>query len=923
MLRRVRLARAKDHEDLPLKPNDPEDFPLEPDDPEDFPLEPDDPEDFPLEPDDPEDFPLEPDDPEDFPLEPDDPLGENSCSQRHRTALRSAQRGRSLVANKAEETGVPIPEQRYSGDIIVRLSPLISNIVATTLDELASTLKLPDLEELLTRFCATKKSSRAITTPNAGSPELEPTGDCNPWGPTTLNDLEHRASSSDFPPRHSLWSYWRINARDLRVTTKDGGEVVPENGFLYTQAEIASRLVEELNALSEVDLAYREFEASDPGGPNSAGAPSAEELSDFQLYLDKAPLGIDASWTRAWLKDGDEGIALADLEQGWIRGHEDVDIPEPVFGDNRDDQPNYKGNHGTAVVSQLVAKPGNTLGVIGMAAGAVTLSVSSHFRKELNAGVGTNGHVADAITALTTGDKPILGPGDILLLEVQRAGQPTEVDPLDFDAIRTAAAKGVIVVEAAGNGHLNLDRLETADGRSMRRRSANFRDSGAIMVGAARSSPPHNRSWFSNYGSRVDCFGWGDSVVAAGYGDFLSGLDTTSYTDTFSGTSSAAPMIAGAAAIVQSLYRQNAAESTHAETWKRLSPTQMRALLSEPRTGTRQGKGRRGRIGVMPNLHLIVDRVLGIVPRVYLRDHVGDDGQRLSQRTYCSPDIIVTKMAGRNDLEREFTGEGRFVNQDVFDAELTSSTPSNVCVRVCNRGLRPAMNAKAKIYAAPVCTLVTPDRWRDLAADDAPLVVGEVPQGNTLRLSKSIRDVKSEHKCLVAVVEYDASDEGPVPCHPLNFQWGRYLRTMRWQNNVAVRNVYGIDVAGRSELKLDFLINGTPDAPRLFEFEVIRSLPEEVRVNLTTRLAIALKFARGRLWNITRDVSNDSAILHLNKQPRLPLGSTPLPANMDFDSCFALSAADKIQPGHSLAIRQLYRGEEVGRITWRFRAAPG
>ncbi len=106
-----------------------------------------------------------------------------------------------------------------------------------------------------------------------------------------------------------------------------------------------------------------------------------------------------------------------------------------------------------------------------------------------------------------------MSAGDVLLLEVQRGAPPlpTETDLADFDAIRLAAARSVIVVEAAGNGNNDLDAWTDGSGRfRLRRGHVDFRDSGAIMVGAARSAvvggTAHDRAGFSNFGSRIEAW---------------------------------------------------------------------------------------------------------------------------------------------------------------------------------------------------------------------------------------------------------------------------------------------------------------------------------------------------------------------------------------------------------------------------------
>src|SRR5262249_33285607 len=122
-----------------------------------------------------------------------------------------------------------------------------------------------------------------------------------------------------------------------------------------------------------------------------------------------------------------------------------------------------------------------------------------------------------------------LGPGDVLVIEQHyRASTPPGAvcntgcgDPCGgllsgsefgylpaaavqagLDAIRRATAMGIVVVEAAGNGQMNLD-----DPFYAGRFDRTIRDSGAILVGAGRSAnavaTSRRSAWcFSNFGSR-------------------------------------------------------------------------------------------------------------------------------------------------------------------------------------------------------------------------------------------------------------------------------------------------------------------------------------------------------------------------------------------------------------------------------------
>jgi hypothetical protein len=367
-----------------------------------------------------------------------------------------------------------------------------------------------------------------------------------------LLERERRAQKTKFPPLHSLTHFWRLDASSV----DDSGAFANQLGRLS----------------SEISLSYVEARA----GPTSIPAPPANYQSD-QLYLDPAPVGVDAYW--AWNQPNGKGedVRVIDLESGWILTHTDLPKPQLLFNDNVTNQ-NEVRDHGAAVMGIIAAKD-NGVGVTGIAPNLASLNAVSHYEQASD----TDYHVSDAIAVAMN----CLRAGDILLLEVARypdngsISYPTEYDAADHTAIRSAVAAGIVVIEAAGNSHRNLNvDLPIAE------------DSGAIMVGAGWSavsgSPSgHRREHDSNFGDRVDCYAWGDSIATAGYGDKagLLGGDT-SYTGLFKRTSWVKARCV------------NPLDSEH-----------MRIVLSDPSTGTPQSSiatSSPDLIGVMPDLRKIL-----------------------------------------------------------------------------------------------------------------------------------------------------------------------------------------------------------------------------------------------------------------------------------------------------------------------------
>ncbi|PEA13954.1 peptidase S8 [Bacillus thuringiensis] len=373
--------------------------------------------------------------------------------------------------------------------------------------------------------------------------------------------------------------------------------------IVETQDDIdVQALLTKIEKSSLVETAYLQEEEAPPAErlPNLSVNPYDEPRLTRQGYLEPAPLGINAPY--AWsIKGGDgKGTTFVDMEYGWLFSHEDLvnQKIELISGQNKSEH----HDHGTSVLG-IVSAEDNNIGGIGIAPKA-KVKVVSQIRDN------GNYNTADAILSAVNN----MQAGDILLLEAQATYDgygdknyfPVEVKPDIFDAIRMGTNKGIIIIEAGANGGNDLDQFRDRNGKQvLNRNSPDFKDSGAIMVGAASARVPHKRSYFSNYGSRVDVYGWGNAVdtTDAKPSEFITNL----YTSSFAGTSSASPIIAGAAASIQGIAKNNQG--------KVYTPSQIRAILSDPSTGTKSNDPISDKIGVLPDLKAILSK-LGFSPNL-------------------------------------------------------------------------------------------------------------------------------------------------------------------------------------------------------------------------------------------------------------------------------------------------------------------
>jgi subtilisin family serine protease len=306
-----------------------------------------------------------------------------------------------------------------------------------------------------------------------------------------------------------------------------------------------------------------------------------------QGYLLPAPMGIDAHF--AWNELGTRGAGswIVNIEYGWNENHNDLpfvnlllgapqpELPPPPLGwqSTRQEWEVSLTNHGTAVLGQLVSK-NNGWGTTGIC----TDTIMDFGPAYADGGLVWADSIARAANLLTE--------GGVILIEIQVRGPnypcgnncgwlPVEWHKLAYDCIEFAVNNNITVIVPAGNGMQNLDDDVNRPGDMGHYPFDN--DSGAIYVGAGAapaifggSDAARSRLSFSNYGKRVNVQGWGERVWTTGYGCAINcpspgdpneqdcydeDGDNLHYTGCFGGTSSASPIVAGAAALLQSAHR--------------------------------------------------------------------------------------------------------------------------------------------------------------------------------------------------------------------------------------------------------------------------------------------------------------------------------------------------------------------------------
>ena len=314
--------------------------------------------------------------------------------------------------------------------------------------------------------------------------------------------------------------------------------------------------------------------------------PVTPNFENSQTYLNPNP-GVNMKY--AWdMNLNGNGIRVRDVEYGFNKNHEEFNDREGAMvaeGMNIGSTvPSSWVDHGTAVFGIVYADKGS-YGVSGMANDAAEMHL---FPQVQESGSNTMFAISQSIEESA--------PGDVIIFEMQAYGQSDNYVPVEYyltawNLTKAATDAGITIVAAAANGNQNLDSPFYAG-------YINRGDSGAIIVGAGTPDLNHDKISYSTYGSRVDVQAWGSNVYATGYGtSALVGSDFNQGYGLFSGTSSATPIVASCAVVLQSYY--------HSITGNYLTSVQLRNILKT--TGIPQGSG--GNIGPMPDMPAAIEAI--------------------------------------------------------------------------------------------------------------------------------------------------------------------------------------------------------------------------------------------------------------------------------------------------------------------------
>lgn len=291
-----------------------------------------------------------------------------------------------------------------------------------------------------------------------------------------------------------------------------------------------------LKAIKEIRLVFNDALFSGSTLPTDPGFASPKE----SWYFD--PIGAKAAWT---VSQGTDAVVVAIIDNGFDLTHPEfagkIVKPWNMTSNSNDVHPVPVdgGEHGTHVAGSAVGLANNGVGIAGIAPNCKFMPIQVAYDNGMMTSLGIASGILYAIHKEADIINMSLGmmfPPEMSELSVEEQKQlaktlyPDEAIFWD-DIYQFAAETGILIVQAAGNSNL------------MAGIDPSGRSDHTIVVAA--QSPDLQRAGFSNYGEYTDISAPGVEIYSSVPGNGFAFLQ---------GTSMASPIVAGAAALVKSVY---------------------------------------------------------------------------------------------------------------------------------------------------------------------------------------------------------------------------------------------------------------------------------------------------------------------------------------------------------------------------------
>ena len=113
-----------------------------------------------------------------------------------------------------------------------------------------------------------------------------------------------------------------------------------------------------------------------------------------------------------------------------------------------------------------------------------------------------------------------------------------------------------------------------------------------------------------------------------------------------------------------------------------------------------------------------------------------------------------------------------------------------------------------------------------------------------------------------------------------------------------------------------FIVAGAPDKARLFDLEIMQRLPEDAKVWWQMPLGLYATLPKDLFGEAKIDKKNQTVTVLMPRLRNIPLCNVKIGRSARHKCKFLVQGAKGYKNGlHSIAIRQMFEAEEVGRVT--------